>query len=358
MAQKTEKATPKKLKDARKKGQVAKSQDFPSALTFVVAIFSTLFATGYIYNKLAGYIITMFRSITTDIDLTNRAGGFMYEAILIIFSVSIPIMIVVSLIGVVTNFLVIGPLFSFEAMKFQWKKLNPIEGIKQKFKLKTLVELIKSILKIIGAGVIIYIVIKNSLPKIMALVQAPPLVSALFLDDYLKTIAIRVGLFFLAVAVFDLAFQKKDFSKQMMMEKFEVKQELKDTEGNPEIKGRRKEISREIAYQEGPSAARRARAIITNPIHIAVAVDYNEDEHPAPLILTMGKGLIADKIIKIAQANHIPIMRNPTLAQTLFQKGTIMEYIPEDTYEAVAEILKWISTLEDNPDINKELLIK
>ncbi len=355
MAQKTEKATPKKLKDARKKGQVAKSQDFPSALTFVTAIFSTLFATGYIFNKLGSYVVTMFRSITTNIDLPNRAGGFLYEAILIIFTTSIPIMVAVAAIGVITNFLIIGPLFSFEAMKFQWKKLNPIEGLKQKFKLKVLVELIKSILKITGAAIIIYIVIKNSLPKIIALVQTPPIGSALFLDDYLRTIAIRVGIFFLAVAVFDLAFQKKDFAKQMMMEKFEVKQELKDTEGDPQIKGKRREVSREIAYQEGPSAAGRARAIITNPIHIAVAIDYNEEEDPAPLILTMGQGTIADQIIKIAQRNHIPIMRNPTLAQTLFKSGKIAEYIPEDTYEAVAEILKWITSLEENPDINKEL---
>ncbi|MGD2169334.1 MAG: type III secretion system export apparatus subunit SctU [Chlamydiota bacterium] len=355
MAQKTEKATPKKLKDARKKGQVAKSQDFPSALTFITAIMATLFATSYMFRQLGSYIISMFKSINADIDLSTKAGGILYEAILLIFATSVPIMIIVAVVGVLTNFLVIGPLFSFEAMKFQFKRLNPIEGIKQKFKLKTLVELIKSILKITGAALIIYFVIKQSIPHIVSLVQMPVISSALFLEDYLRKIAIRVGIFFLAVAVFDLAFQKKDFAKQMMMEKFEIKQELKDTEGDPLIKGKRKEAFREIAYREGPSAARRARAIITNPIHIAVAIDYNEQEDPAPMILTMGQGPIADQIIKVAQNNHIPIMRNPTLAQTLFQKGTISDYIPEDTYEAVAEILKWISSLEENPDINTEL---
>lgn len=356
MAQKTEKATPKKLKDSRKKGQVAKSQDFPSALTFSAAIFAILFSTSYLYKNLSSYIITMFKSITTDIDISNRAGGFMYEAILTIFMTSVPIMIIVVCIGVLSNFLIIGPLFSLEAMKFQWKKLNPIEGIKQKFKLRVLVELIKSILKITGAAIIIYLVIKKSMPQIIATVQLPPLGSALFLEDYLRTIAIRVGIFFLAVAVFDLAFQKKDFAKQMMMEKFELKQELKDTEGNPEIKGKRREVSREIAYQEGPSIAKKARAIITNPTHIAVAIDYLEEEDPAPKILTMGQGPIADHIIKIAQANHVPVMRNPTLAQNLYKNGNISDFIPEDTYEAVAEILKWISALEDNQDINKELL--
>lgn len=355
MAQKTEKATPKKLKDARKKGQVAKSQDFPSALTFITAIMSTLFAAGYIFSQLGRYIIAMFKSISYDIDVGKRAGSFLYQAILLIFSTSIPIMVVVSLVGVITNFLVIGPLFSFEALKFQWKRLNPVEGIKQKFKLKTLVELIKSLLKIIGAAIIIYFVIKNSLSEVIATVQIPAVGSALFLGDFLRKIAIRIGLFFLAVAVFDLAFQKKDFAKQMMMEKFEIKQELKDTEGDPLIKGKRKEAFREIAYREGPSIARRSKAVITNPIHIAVAIDYVEDSDPAPIILTMGQGPIADQIVKIALANHVPIMRNPTLAQTLFQKGTISDYIPEETYETVATILKWISSLEENPDINTEL---
>src|SRR5690606_11052703 len=112
----------------------------------------------------------------------------------------------------------------------------------------------------------------------------------------LFTAAIRVGIFFIFVGLFDLAFQRKNFAKEMKMEKFEVKQEYKDTEGDPMIKGRRREMFREIAYQEGPRAAKRARAIITNPTHIAVALKYNPPEEPAPIILTMGAGLVADQI--------------------------------------------------------------
>ncbi len=141
----------------------------------------------------------------------------------------------------------------------------------------------------------------------------------------------------------------------MMMQKFEIKQEYKDTEGDPHIKGRRREMFREIAYQEGPKAARRARAIITNPTHIAVALKYNPEEEAAPRILTMGTGLIADQIIKIGIENKIPIMRNVDLARDLYKRGKISEYIPEDLYKAVAEIIKWIEALEENPDMNKEL---
>ena len=242
-----------------------------------------------------------------------------------------------------------------EAMKFDLKKLNPVEGIKNKFKLKVLIELLKSIAKITGAAIIIYIVIWNSLPEIISTVLMPILGSATVVNNFLFTAALRVGIFFLLVGLFDLAFQKRNFASEMKMEKFEVKQEFKDTEGDPMIKGRRRDMFREIAYQEGPRIARRARAIITNPTHIAVALKYSPPEEVAPIILTMGSGHVADQIIKIGIENNIPIMRNVDLARELYSKGKISDYIPEHTYEAVAEILKWIKSLEENPDMNTEL---
>ena len=144
MAEKTEKATPKKLKDARKKGQVAKSQDFPSAITFVVSMVATLGMAGYLFEQIGGFMLQCFRSVGPNMDFENRASGFLQLAIQTIMRTSLPIMVAVSLIGVLVNFLVIGPVFSLETMKFEFKKLNPIEGIKQKFKMKTLVELLKS----------------------------------------------------------------------------------------------------------------------------------------------------------------------------------------------------------------------
>ena len=131
------------------------------------------------------------------------------------------------------------------------------------------------------------------------------------------------------------------------MEKFEVKQEFKDTEGDPHVKSRRRQTAHEIAYQEGPVSARRARAIITNPIHLAVAIEYEEEKEPAPKIITMGQGIVADQIIKFGQEAGVPIMRNVNLAQILFQKGKIGDYIPEETYEAMAEILQWLKRLKE-----------
>lgn len=138
-----------------------------------------------------------------------------------------------------------------------------------------------------------------------------------------------------------------NFAKEMKMEKFEVKQEYKDTEGDPHIKGRRRQIGHEIAYEEGSvKNVRKAKAVVTNPTHYAIAFEYKQPSMPAPKILVKGSGKVAETIIKEAEAHNIPVVRNVPLAQTLFKKGKVGKYIPRETYEAVAEILKWLASLE------------
>lgn len=346
MAEKTESATPKKLRDARKKGQVAKSQDFPSAITFVVSIATTLVASTYLFETLASYIVTMFKLSSSNMDMQNRAGGIFNMALQVIFNTSIPIVALTCCVGVLVNFLVIGPVFSMEAMKPDIKRLNPVSNIKNMFKFKTIFELLKSIFKISGALVLIYSVVWTSLPEIVATAALPVAGAAAVFGQFLIKVIIRVGIFFLIIAIFDLIFQKRNFAKEMKMEKFEVKQEYKDTEGDPQMKSKRRQTAQEIAYQEGPMSVKRAKAVITNPVHIAVAIEYNAETEPAPRIVTMGKGTIADLIMKIAQENGIPIMRNVTLAQLLYEKGKISDFIPEEAYQAVAEILRWLEGLE------------
>lgn len=354
MAEKTEQATPKKLRDARKKGQVAKSQDFPSAFTFIVSIAATIISSGYLFTQLAGYFIYTYKNVATDHDLQRRAGGYLSEALMVILYCSLPIVIITTLVGLLVNFIIVGPLFAPEAFKIDFKKLNPVDNLKNMFKFKTLFELLKSVFKISGAIFIITLVMINSIPEIIATAALPVVGSALVFNNFLFKVIVRVGIFFLAVAIIDLIFQKRNFAKEMKMEKFEVKQEYKDTEGDPHIKSRRRQVAQEIAYQEGPQAVRRAKAIITNPIHIAVAIEYESEKEPAPKIVTMGKGIVADQIVKVALQYHIPIMRNVPLAHTLYEKGKISDYIPEETYQAVAEILKWLATIESG-EYNVEL---
>jgi len=355
MAEKTEKATPKKLRDARKKGQVAKSQDFPSAFTFVVSVMGTVFASSYFLHHLGAYLISTFRAVSANLNMETRGAAFFMDAIWMIMLITMPLLIIVSLIGVIVNFLVIGPVFSMEALKFDMKKLNPVTGIKQKFKLKVLVELLKSIFKITGAAIIIFIAIWQMIPQVILTSSLPIISSAIILGEFLKRITIQVGIFFLAIAIFDVFFQKRTFAKEMMMEKFELRQEYKDTEGDPHIKGRRREIAREIAYSEGPSASRKARVIVSNPTHIAVAIGFENKEDVVPMILTMGVGSIAEKILQIAVEEKIPIMRNVELAHQLYNRGDIGHYIPKETYRAMAEVLKWVEKLEEQEETALEI---
>lgn len=351
MAEKTEKATPKKLRDARKKGQIAKAQDFHSAFTFIASIAAVLLLSSYIYTMLVDYMRSVFKLIGTNLQVADSAGGLILQSLTIIFQCSFPILLVTVCVGVLIHFITVGPIFSLEVLKPKLEKLNPVTNIKNLFKFRTLFELLKSILKIAGAVIIIYYVVYHDLGDIVSTAGLPVFTITLVFSTFLKKVVIRVGIFFIAVAILDLIYQKKNFAKEMKMEKFEVKQEYRDTEGDPHIKSRRRQTAQEIAYQEGPRAVRRAKALITNPIHIAVAIEYDEEKEPAPKIITMGQGLIAEQMIKEAVDYNIPIMRNVPLAHTLFDKGKIGQYIPEETYQAIAEILKWLKSLEEEKNI-------
>lgn len=347
MAEKSEKATPKKLRDARKKGQVAKSQDFPSAFTFIVAICLTLGFAGSIFQNLSVFFLSLTRLIPT-VDMQAQIGALFTYTLQTILQASLPIAGIVAVVGVLVGFLVTGPVFSVEVFKPSFKKFNPVENIKQKFKFKTLFELLKSIMKIVGAAILIWTVVDTSLPDLIQTAALPVLQSALLFNSFLIKVVIRVGIFFIVIAIFDLVYQKRSFAKEMKMEKFEVKQEYKDTEGSPEIKGRRKQIAQEIAYEEGgPSSVKKAKALITNPTHLAVAIGYNPEKYPAPFILAKGMGPVAEQMIIIAEENHVPVMRNVPLAHELFLNGRVFDYIPAETYDAVAEILRVIIEEEE-----------
>lgn len=346
MAEKTEKATPKKLRDARKKGQVAKSQDLPSAFTFIVSIFITLALSGTLFTILSGTIITAFSLIPRE-SLLGIIPNLFMESFSTILYASFPVLLAVAVTGVIVNFLCVGPVFSVEVFKFDIKKFDPIKNLKNKFKLKTLVELIKSILKISVAGWLIYDVMYESLPTLIKTVSLPPESALYVFHAFLMEVVIKVGLFFIVVAVLDFAYQKHDFAKEMKMEKFEVKQEYKNTEGDPQIKGKRRQIAQEIAYSDAPSAGvKQAAAVVTNPTHLAIAIAYDKEVDAAPYITTMGEGLLAERIIKLAEKFGVPVVRNIKLARRLWEEGGEYEYVPEDTYTALAEIIRWVRALK------------
>jgi type III secretion protein U len=352
MAEKTEQATPKKLADARKKGQVAKSQDIPSAVTFIVSIVVIVALFEFILGNLGAFITSCFKAAATNRDTTEEIPNKLMEAWFVILKISVPIVFASTLAGVAANFFVVGPLLTFEVFKLDINKFNPVENLKQKFKIRTLVELLKSVVKITVAAYIIYTIIYKHIPTVSTTVTLPLLTTAIIVKDFFVEMVIKVGIFFIVVAIVDWIYQKMSFSKQMMMEKHEVKQEYKNSEGDPEIKGKRKQLAREIAFSDGPGNTRKAKAVVTNPTHIAVAITYEPEEGIiAPMILAMGEGMMAKQIVKEAEKHNIPIMQHIYLARRLYAEGDINDYVPEDTYEIIAEVLKWVASLKDGDEI-------
>lgn len=352
MGEKTEKATPKKLRDARKKGQVAKSQDFPAAFTFIVSLAVTMSMIGSLFDRLGGFVVNIFTEVATlQAQAQTSIPNLFYIGMNNILAAALPILMVVAAIGVFVNVVVTGPVFAPEVFKPNIKKFNPIDNLKSKFKMKTLFELAKSMFKITGAGIIIYLTLMKALPVLVTLVGMPTIGALAIYGHFLFEIIYKVGLFFITVAILDLAYQKHSFAKSMMMEKFDIKQEFKNSEGDPQIKGKRKQIAQEIAYSDGPAAGvKKAKAIITNPVHLAIAVGYERDKDPAPFIAAMGSSHVAALIIKEAERLGIPIMRNIRLAHKLWEEGEIWEYVPEHTYEALSEVLRWVASLESGEE--------
>lgn len=349
MGEKTEKATPKKLRDAKKKGQVAKAQDLPAAFTFMASLAATLGLGAFLYHQIGDFLVASFKLVTSQ-DHIGSIVNLFYQSFLIIFVASMPVLGLVSLVGVLVTFITVGPVFAPEVFKFDIKKFDMVANLKAKFKMKTMIELVKQIFKISVACYLIYGVVYESLPVLAKAVGLPLSGAFDIFYTFLFQVIVKVGIFFLFVAIADFAYQKYNFGKEMMMEKFEIKQEYKNTEGDPHIKGRRRQIAQEIAYQEGASGAvQRAQAVVTNPTHLAIALGYEREVDAAPYILAMGQGTYAQQIVKLAEQYGIPIMRNIPLAHKLWEEGKLYEYVPEESYEAIAEILRWVATLKEHP---------
>ncbi len=345
LAEKTEKATPKKLRDARKKGQVAQAQDFPAAVTYISAIALTLFFADFLFDQLGSFMYQMLK-VAPTIDVVTTAPYCLKEMIKIILMCSMPIAGIVALIGTLVSFLLIGPTFAVEVFKPNFKKFNPIENVKQKFKMKTVVELIKSVLKIFGAAYLIYLAVKGEVGDLVATAGMPPQAAAMIFKKILVKVIIWTGIYFLLIALADFFYQRKNFAKEMKMEKFEVKQEYKDLEGHPEVKSKRRQLAQEIAYEEGTSSIRKARTIVTNPHDIAIAIGYEPAKYAAPWIIAKGTENKARAIILVAEKYNIPIMRNVPLAHQLLDEGEVNKFIPESTYEAIGEILLYLESLK------------
>ncbi|WP_018692218.1 type III secretion system export apparatus subunit SctU [Algicola sagamiensis] len=350
MSEKTEQPTPKKLRDARKKGQVAHSKEVVSA-ALIIAIVGYFMAFGsYIVEQIKAIIIlpTLFINAPFDLALKEVMEGMGNALIAIV----LPLIGMVMVVGIISNFAQVGPLLSFESVKPELKKLDPIQGAKKIFSMKNFVEFLKSVIKILLLSILIYISIRAHLGELFNLSTCGEQCYLPMMGKLIMEIMIYTIFAFVIIAVADLVFQQKQHTKQLMMSKDEIKQEYKESEGNPEIKGKRKQFHQELMQGGGGVAAgvKNSDAIVANPTHVAIGIRYNKDEAPLPKITVKGQDTLAKRIKELAREYDIPIIENVPLARGLLAQTEIDDYIPSEFLEPVAEVLKWAKKLKEQQD--------
>ncbi len=259
--------------------------------------------------------------------------------------VSMPVLIAVFVLGIMGNYFQIGFIFTTEQLKFDLTKIDPIKGFKNLFQADRFFEMLKQIVKFALVTYVVYITIRDSLHDVILTQRMELETSIGVAAGIIKSICFRVALLFVAIAAADFFWQRHSFTKKMMMSHYEVKQEYKQSEGDPQLKGERKRLAYEMLMHGSIQKVATADAVITNPAHIAVAIQYNKEKHGAPVVIAKGMRRIAEQIRGIARQNRVPIMRNVPLAAAL-NKLDVDEEIPEELYEAVAEVLNFVYELK------------
>ncbi len=344
--EKTEMPTPKRLREARKKGQVFKSKDLDAVAVFVGAFMAIAFTHHYIAAEFKSFMVQAFqevgnKDITLDVLYTLGKSGLFS-----MIKACAPVILTAAVVAGAVGFLQVGPVFSLDPLKPQLKKLNAIENFKNMFKPKQFVELIKNVLKIVVIFFLAYWVIKGMLEPFLMTVTVPIEGAAKLGGDVILRFLVRFMILFLAVAAMDIFLQRKDYIKNLKMSKDEVKREYKEDEGDPHIKSHRRQMHMEMAMGDVRGKVKNADAVVTNPTHIAVAIKYDKTEMMAPQIVAKGQRLFAEFIKEIAKESDVPIIRNVPLAWALLDLE-LDDEIPEKLYVAVAEILSFVYKLKE-----------
>lgn len=341
--EKTESPSEFKLRQARKKGQVAKSADMNTLISLAAALFFLSSYITYIYQEILLFFSDLYKLNYADISqklIIKKINDGVYLWLIL----SLPVLAIAAfgaLIGNVTQF---GFLLTSETLKPDIKKLNFINGFKKIFSKDRAVELIKQVIKFTIIFYIIYISFKTYIDQISLLLRADLASALIIMTNIISSIIIRIILCFLVIALCDYMYQRYSFMKSMRMSKYEVKKEYKQQEGDPHIKQERRRMHQELQESAASKNVSDASVVITNPSHVAVAIKYQDGVDKVPLLIAKGTGKLAKSLILDAHAHAVPIIRNVPLARDL-QWLTINEEIPEHLYDSVAEVLIFIHEL-------------
>jgi len=343
----TEKATPKRREEARKRGQVAKSPDLAGAAIFLAAVFVLHFSMRASIGQLAAMMAAFLQHFGGHEEFTIRsvwllfAQGFGALSLLLgsLFAVSF-------VIGIGANVAQFGLLFTLKPIVPSFDKINPISGFKRLFSKQVLVNLGKQLLKLGAVFVIIYTSIAGSMSMFAQLAGMAPMELVMFVESLVFSIGWKFGFLLIVVGLLDYAYQRWQLEESLKMSKQEIKDEYRQAEGNPEAKGALKRRQREFARRRMMAAVPKATVVVTNPTHFAVALEWDEMKMDAPVVVAKGADLVAKRIREIAQENNVPIMENPPLARTLYAKVEIDQAVPPNLYAAVAQVIAFVFKLK------------
>lgn len=346
--EKTEQPTLKKLRDARQKGQVARSQELVTTLSLFGVIAVIWMLGSWIYASLVQMLdlAAMFASQTGSGDKTALISSMavIYD---IGAGIHLPVLAICILMGIAANYIQFGTVFSLENLMPKLDKVSPASGFKRIFSMKQVIEIIKSIIKIVFLSILLYIVMERAIGAFITSVYCGMnCLMQVTVSMLMLTFALS-GLAFVIVAVADFAYQRHSFIKGLMMTKEEVKREYKESEGDPVVKGQRKQFAFELIMSDQVGQARKSTAVVINPTHLAVAIRFSEDTMPLPMVVAKGRDLNAVAIRAAAEEEGVPIFRNVPLARNLFADTEPGQYIPDETFEVVAEILAWVASNRD-----------
>jgi len=349
---KTEKATPKKRRDERKKGNVFLSRDAVAVATLVGGYFAlTVFSDAYV-ERTAGFMrLCLSTAVNLDTGVQDVLSTLIIQAILaVVFTVG-PVLLISVLSAVIATFAQTRFLVSGEAIKPKFNRISPLQGIKRLFSLKSIIETLKNLIKIAVLMVIIYLSLTGMFQESTKYLYTDIPVACAHLAENVRTMVMRIIIAFIAVAAADFGYQWWDYERQMMMTKQEVKEEYKQTEGDPQVKGKIKQIQRQRAQQRMMQQVPGADVVIRNPTHFAVALRYKPGQDNAPVVLAKGQDELAMRIVRVAEEHHIAVMENVPLARALYAQAELNREIPPELYNAVAEVLVYIFQLDKNRKI-------
>jgi type III secretion protein U len=344
-ADKTEKPTPKKLREAHKKGDVAKSKDLSSTAGTLVWLLVFAATTQLYYEQLAELFGRSFVAMHQPFEAAATALAM--DAVRVMFVLGVVPTLIVSVMGVLVEFLQVRGVFTFEKIKPDLKHLNPFEGVKRIFKSDNLIELVKSILKATVIVSMFVVLVRHHANDLAHLSYAPPAAVGALWWRISSVLVVWVLVFFLFFSLGDALLQHFNFIKKMRMSRRDIRDEMKDDEGDPYIKQKRKQLHHEWSQQNMKAGVRRANVVVTNPTHYAVALYYEKGETVVPIVTAKGEDHMAQLIRETAAEEGIPMMRNVDLARALYAEVEMDDYVPQELFEAVAQVLLWARAVRE-----------